>query len=101
MKRYLILLQKPLALYFFQQAHQLYRQPVEKELSPSFWESEDRSLSQWRGFEAVLPGIEHELGEGTTSVKLCRYLRVQADCYTPPVTQKELYDILWASYRNL
>ena len=54
--------QKQLALYFFRQSHQLYRTPSDKNLSPSFWESEDRSPSQWKGFDAVLPGIEHELG---------------------------------------
>ena len=53
--------QKPLALYLFRQSHELYCQPPDKNLSPSFWESEDRSPSQWKGFDAVLPGIEHEL----------------------------------------
>ncbi|EKM61151.1 uncharacterized protein PHACADRAFT_190295 [Phanerochaete carnosa HHB-10118-sp] len=53
---------KPVALYLFRQAHQLYCQPPDKNLSPSFWDSEDRSPSQWRGFDEVLPGIEHELG---------------------------------------
>lgn len=56
-------LQKPLALYLFHQAYELYRQPSDKDISPSFWESEDRSPSQWGGFDAVLPGIEHELGK--------------------------------------
>ena len=55
-------LQKPLALYLFRQSHQLYRTLSDKNLSPSFWESEDRSPSSWQGFDAVLPGIEHELG---------------------------------------
>ncbi|KAI0639808.1 ER-golgi trafficking TRAPP I complex 85 kDa subunit-domain-containing protein [Trametes polyzona] len=53
---------KPLAMYFFRKAHNLYRDPPPKELSPSFWESEDRSPTQWEGFSAVLPAIEHELG---------------------------------------
>ncbi|KIP12403.1 hypothetical protein PHLGIDRAFT_27246 [Phlebiopsis gigantea 11061_1 CR5-6] len=53
---------KSLALYFFRQAHQLYKQPIDKELSPSFWESENRSPLHWKGFDAVQPGIEHELG---------------------------------------
>ena len=55
--------QKPLALYLFRQTYQLYSQPPDKELSPSFWDSEDRSPSQWTGPDAVIPGIEHELGE--------------------------------------
>ena len=58
----LMRLQKPLALYLFRQTYQLYRQPPDKTLSPSFWDSEDRSVSPWRGFETVLSGIEHELG---------------------------------------
>ncbi|KAI8981263.1 ER-golgi trafficking TRAPP I complex 85 kDa subunit-domain-containing protein [Trametes punicea] len=53
---------KPLAMYFFRRAHDLYQNPPPKELSPSFWESEDRSPTQWEGFSAVLPAIEHELG---------------------------------------
>jgi trafficking protein particle complex subunit 8 len=55
-------LQKPLALYLFRQSHQLYKQPSDKNFSPSFWESEDKSPAYWQGFDAVLPGIEHELG---------------------------------------
>ncbi|KAI0778588.1 ER-golgi trafficking TRAPP I complex 85 kDa subunit-domain-containing protein [Trametes elegans] len=53
---------KPLAMYFFRKAHDLYQDPPPKELSPSFWESEDRSSVRWEGFPAVLPAIEHELG---------------------------------------
>ncbi|KAI0697133.1 ER-golgi trafficking TRAPP I complex 85 kDa subunit-domain-containing protein [Cytidiella melzeri] len=55
---------KPLALYFFRQAHELYKAPAIRwdELSPSFWDSEGQDASDWRGFGAVLPGIEHELG---------------------------------------
>ncbi|KAM5531871.1 hypothetical protein V8D89_014425 [Ganoderma adspersum] len=53
---------KPLAMYFFRKAHDLYQDPMPKELSPSFWESEDRSSLHWEGFSAVVPGIEHELG---------------------------------------
>ncbi|KZT05978.1 uncharacterized protein LAESUDRAFT_726547 [Laetiporus sulphureus 93-53] len=53
---------KPLALYFFRKAHDLYLKRPKKEVSPSFWDSEDVDPAQWRGFEAVLPGIEHELG---------------------------------------
>ncbi|KAI1793952.1 ER-golgi trafficking TRAPP I complex 85 kDa subunit-domain-containing protein [Ganoderma leucocontextum] len=53
---------KPLAMYFFRKAHGLYQDPMPKELSPSFWESEDRNPLHWEGFSAVAPGIEHELG---------------------------------------
>ncbi|KAH9858208.1 ER-golgi trafficking TRAPP I complex 85 kDa subunit-domain-containing protein [Lenzites betulinus] len=53
---------KPLAMFFFRKAHGLFRDPPSKELSPAFWESEDRSPTGWEGFSAVLPAIEHELG---------------------------------------
>ncbi|TBU62053.1 ER-golgi trafficking TRAPP I complex 85 kDa subunit-domain-containing protein [Dichomitus squalens] len=53
---------KPLALFFFRKAHDLYQDHIPKELSPSFWESEDRSSLHWEGFSAVVPGIEHALG---------------------------------------
>ncbi|TCD62768.1 hypothetical protein EIP91_006412 [Steccherinum ochraceum] len=53
---------KPLAMYFFRRSHSLYRALRPSDLSPSFWESEGKSRSNWRGFDAVLPGIEHELG---------------------------------------
>ena len=60
--------QKPLAMYFFRKAHDLYQDRIPKELSPSFWESEDRSSLQWEGFSAVLPGIEHELGNALRDI---------------------------------
>ncbi|TFK91662.1 hypothetical protein K466DRAFT_482283 [Polyporus arcularius HHB13444] len=53
---------KPLAMLFFRKAHGLYQDRIPKELSPSFWEIEDRSPTRWDGFPAVLPGIDHELG---------------------------------------
>lgn len=49
-------------MHFFRRSHQLYRSLRTSELSPSFWESEGRIQSEWRGFDAILPGIEHELG---------------------------------------
>jgi len=45
----------------------MYESPVEKEFSPSFWESEDKSLTDWSGFEGIVPGIEHALGRKTSS----------------------------------
>ncbi len=59
--------QKPLAMLFFRKAHGLYQDRIPKELSPSFWEIEDRSPTRWDGFPAVLPGIDHELGQDHTS----------------------------------
>lgn len=50
-------------MHLFRKAHTLYQDPIPKELSPSFWESEDRSPMRWEGFPAVLSGIEHELGD--------------------------------------
>jgi len=46
----------------------MYESPTEKEFSPSFWESEDKSQSEWKGFEGVVPGIEHALGKKTLPV---------------------------------
>lgn len=54
--------QKPLTTYFFRRAQMMYESPIEKEFSPSFWESEDRSQEDWKGFEGIVPGIEHALG---------------------------------------
>ena len=40
----------------------MYESPLEKEFSPSFWESEDKSPKEWKGFEGIIPGVEHALG---------------------------------------
>ncbi|KAF9650034.1 hypothetical protein BDM02DRAFT_3185724 [Thelephora ganbajun] len=53
---------KPLTTYFLRRAQMMYESPIEKELSPSFWESEDKSPKDWKGFEGIVPGIEHALG---------------------------------------
>ena len=45
----------------------MYESPIEKEFSPSFWESEDKSQTGWKGFEGIVPGIEHALGRGALS----------------------------------
>ena len=47
----------------------MYQSPTEKEFSPSFWESEDRSQKDWKGFEGIIPGVEHALG-GIGSIHL-------------------------------
>jgi hypothetical protein len=62
--------QKPLTKYFFRRAQVMYESPIEKEFSPSFWEGEDRSQADWRGFEGIVPGIEHALG-GTGPIHPC------------------------------
>lgn len=49
-------------MYFFRKAHELYQSPAPKSLSPAFWEGEDVDPAAWNGFEAVLTGIEHSLG---------------------------------------
>ncbi|KAJ6519689.1 ER-golgi trafficking TRAPP I complex 85 kDa subunit-domain-containing protein [Mycena sanguinolenta] len=53
---------KPLTMYFLRKAHGLYKIRPQKELSPSFWDAEDRSPSDENGFDAILSGIEHPLG---------------------------------------
>ncbi|KAJ7275176.1 ER-golgi trafficking TRAPP I complex 85 kDa subunit-domain-containing protein [Mycena haematopus] len=53
---------KPLTMYFLRKAHGLYKIRPPKELSPSFWDAENRSPSDENGFDAILSGIEHPLG---------------------------------------
>ncbi|KAJ7654956.1 ER-golgi trafficking TRAPP I complex 85 kDa subunit-domain-containing protein [Mycena polygramma] len=53
---------KPLTMYFLRKAHGLYKIRPQKELSPSFWDSEGRSPSDEDGFDAIISGIEHPLG---------------------------------------
>ncbi|EMD42167.1 hypothetical protein CERSUDRAFT_90771 [Gelatoporia subvermispora B] len=53
---------KPLAMYLFRRAHELFETPPAKNISPSFWEGEGVGENDWQGFDAVLPAIEHELG---------------------------------------
>lgn len=48
----------------------MYESPIEKELSPSFWEIEDKSPKGWKGFEGIVPGIEHALGK-SCFIHLC------------------------------
>lgn len=52
-------------MYFFRKSHQLYLSMAEKELSPSFWDSEGKDPADWKGFDSILPGINHELGTAT------------------------------------
>ena len=54
--------QKSLTTYFLRRAQMMYESPIEKEFSPSFWESEDKSQKEWKGFEGIVPGVEHALG---------------------------------------
>ncbi|KAF9244569.1 ER-golgi trafficking TRAPP I complex 85 kDa subunit-domain-containing protein [Melanogaster broomeanus] len=53
---------KPLTTYFLRKAHELFSNPPEKSLSPSFWDSEGKLSSDFSGFDAVMSGIEHPLG---------------------------------------
>jgi len=43
----------------------MYESLAEKEFSPSFWESENKSQTDLSGFEGIVPGIEHALGRKT------------------------------------
>ena len=47
----------------------MYELPIEKEFSPSFWESEDKSQKEWEGFEGIVPGIQHALGRKTRPIQ--------------------------------
>jgi hypothetical protein len=50
-------------MYFLRRAHDMYELTPQKELSPSFWESEGRTPSTTEGFDAIMAGIEHPLGK--------------------------------------
>lgn len=87
---------RPLTMYFLRKAHALYTAGPEKSLSPSLWDSEDRSPTDWVGFPDVKAGIEHALGrllyttgniEGAIDYFL-GLLRRPSTCFTscqPPV----------------
>jgi trafficking protein particle complex subunit 8 len=49
-------------MYFLRRAHELYKSPPEKSLSPSFWEAAGKSPGDFVGFDAVASGIEQPLG---------------------------------------
>ncbi|EFI28666.1 hypothetical protein CC1G_13692 [Coprinopsis cinerea okayama7 len=53
---------KPLTVYFFRKAHELYQIRPPKELSPSFWDSEGKSpTSSVEQFVDIRAGVEHPL----------------------------------------
>lgn len=54
--------QKPLTMYFLRRAHELSTSRSDRLLSPSFWMSENKQSSDFRGFDAVMSGIQHPLG---------------------------------------
>ncbi|TFK56961.1 hypothetical protein OE88DRAFT_1715773 [Heliocybe sulcata] len=83
---------RPLTMYFLRKAHSLYVSGPQKELSPSLWDSEDRSPAAWEGFGDIKPGIEHALGrllyttgdiEGAITAFL-GLLRRSSTCYVSP-----------------
>ncbi|EIN14080.1 hypothetical protein PUNSTDRAFT_59603 [Punctularia strigosozonata HHB-11173 SS5] len=53
---------RPLTMYFLRRAGELCASRPPMTLSPSFWESEDISPTDWQGFEAIRPGLGHALG---------------------------------------
>lgn len=55
--------QKPLTMYFLRRAHELSISRPDRLLSSSFWMSEGKQASDFKGFDAVMSGIEHPLGE--------------------------------------
>lgn len=88
-------------MFFFRKAQRLYRDRPPKELSPAFWESEDRSPTQWEGFTAVLPAIEHELGQCQRVASLRPPSKLprfhQEGCYTLLETLLVLSSTSWDS----
>lgn len=50
---------KPLTMHFLRLARDLCNAPIQKSLSPAFFEAEDSTQC---GFEGIAPGIEHALG---------------------------------------
>jgi hypothetical protein len=54
--------QKPLTLYLLRKAHGLCNISPEKNLSPSFWDSEGIEMQASTRFDRILPGLEHALG---------------------------------------
>ena len=49
-------------MYFLVKARELYSVRPEKELSPSFWNSEGKPPDNSEGLEIIMSGIEHPLG---------------------------------------
>jgi trafficking protein particle complex subunit 8 len=49
-------------MYFLRRAHELYKSRPEKNLSPSFWDSEGLVAADREDFDAVISSIEHPLG---------------------------------------
>jgi hypothetical protein len=56
------MLQKPLTMYFLRKSHQIYEAPLERLLSPSFWESEEKEPDSKDTNTNMLVGIDHPLG---------------------------------------
>src|SRR6266540_3494578 len=64
--------QKPLTMYFLRRVQELYANRPQKELSPSFWDSEGKSPTNNEGLESIMAGIEHRLGPyNADSVSIC------------------------------
>ena len=49
-------------MHFLVKARELYSVRPQKELSPSFWNSEGKSSANSDGLENIMSGIEHPLG---------------------------------------
>ncbi|KAF9270075.1 hypothetical protein L218DRAFT_848836 [Marasmius fiardii PR-910] len=77
---------KPLTMYFLRKAHDLWNSPPQKELSPSFWDSEGVDPSKASRFDAITAGIEYPLarilyttGDVSNSVRIFLNL-LQSSC---------------------
>lgn len=49
-------------MYFLRKAEELYKVRPQKNLSPAFWDADEKSPDDWEGFEAIGPGLGHALG---------------------------------------
>jgi hypothetical protein len=74
-------------MHFLAKAQELYTFKIEKDLSPSFWEVDERKPDDWEGFQGIRPGINHALarllytsGQVEEAVRL--YLSLLAPVHT-------------------
>ncbi|KIY70143.1 hypothetical protein CYLTODRAFT_392434 [Cylindrobasidium torrendii FP15055 ss-10] len=88
---------KPLTMYFLRKAHGLYQNRPLKELSPSFWDSENKKENSSAAVADIISAIEHPLGRllyGTGdiegAVKLFMGLLRDEAGYTPRPDDQEV-----------
>ena len=67
----------------------MYGSPIEK-FSPSFWESEDGSQKERKGFKGIVPGVEHTPGRKALSIYALADFGEQVGSYIPPEMTRAL-----------